>query len=56
MRHSCGSHLIQEGVQLQSISNLMGHSSTNVTEIYAWLSKKQVIDAYSSVFDKEEND
>lgn len=56
MRHSYGSHLIQEGVQLQTVSNLMGHSSTNVTEIYAWLSKKQVIDAYSSVFDKEEND
>jgi integrase/recombinase XerD len=56
MRHSYGSHLIQEGIQLQTVSNLMGHSSTNVTEIYAWLSKKQVIDAYSSVFDKEEND
>jgi integrase/recombinase XerD len=52
MRHTFASHLTQQGVQLQTVSKLLGHSSTNVTEIYSWLNQKQLTDAYESVFDK----
>jgi site-specific recombinase XerD len=34
-RHSYASHLLQSGVQLESIKELLGHSSITETEIYA---------------------
>lgn len=37
LRHTFGSHLAQAGVSLKIIAELMGHSSTKTTEIYAHL-------------------
>jgi len=43
LRRSCGTLLIQQGVPLQIVSQLLGHSSTSVTEKrYAHLASKQV--------------
>jgi len=37
LRHGFGTHAIQSGVNLRSLQILMGHSSTQVTEIYTTL-------------------
>lgn len=43
LRRSCGTLLIQRGVDLHVVSKLLGHSSTTVTErVYAHLANKQL--------------
>lgn len=43
LRRSCGTLLIQRGVDLHVVSKLLGHSSTTVTErVYAHLADKQL--------------
>jgi integrase len=53
LRRSCGTLLIQQGVPLNIISRILGHSSTAVTErVYAHLSNAQVrkgLDALSAL-------
>ena len=34
-RHTFASHLVQQGVPLESIKQILGHSSITQTEIYA---------------------
>ncbi len=38
LRHSFAAHLVQAGVSLYRVANLLGHSDTHVTKIYAHLS------------------
>ena len=37
MRHAFGVHLTSQGVPLRALQDLMGHSSSQVTEIYSRL-------------------
>jgi integrase/recombinase XerD len=37
LRHSFGTHSIQSGIGLRTLQMLMGHSSSQVTEIYTTL-------------------
>lgn len=43
-RHTFASHLAMEGVPLNTIKELLGHSSIKTTEIYAHLTKKHKVD------------
>jgi site-specific recombinase XerD len=37
LRHTFGSLLVEEGIDMEDIRELMGHSSTTVTKIYVEL-------------------
>jgi len=45
LRHTYGSWMIQAGVDLKVVSNLMGHKNTRTTEIYAYLNDAQLAQA-----------
>lgn len=38
LRHTFASHLVQNGVDLYTVSKMLGHNSITTTEIYAHLS------------------
>ena len=49
LRHTFASHLVQAGVPLYHVSQLMGHSSIKMTEIYAHLSQDNLADGIKSL-------
>jgi integrase/recombinase XerD len=57
LRHSKAMHLLQAGVNLVYIRDILGHSSVQVTEVYARVDSKQkreaIEKAYSEVVPKE---
>ena len=42
LRHTFASHLVQAGIDLYRVKNLMGHSSITMTEIYAHLAPQDL--------------
>ena len=44
MRHAFGIHMIQSGVSLRAVQEMMGHSSSQVTEIYTRLAAEWLVE------------
>lgn len=45
LRHTCASWLVQAGVPIYTVAQMLGHSSTAVTQRYAHLAPQNLVDA-----------
>ena len=54
LRHTFATHLLNEGANLQSIKELLGHSSLGTTQVYTHTSLEKLKDVYQTSSPKEQ--
>ena len=54
LRHTCATRLRDQGVQLEDIKTILGHSSFKMTERYAHISDKTLHEAMQKISKKQE--
>ena len=55
LRHSYATHMLEEGANLVTIQELLGHSDIKTTQIYTHITASQMRDTYDQFFPKKDN-
>lgn len=54
LRHSYATHMLEEGANLVTIQELLGHSDIRTTQVYTHITTSQMRDTYDQFFPKKE--
>lgn len=55
LRHSYATHMLEEGANLVTIQELLGHSDIRTTQVYTHITTSQMRDTYDQFFPKKDN-